>query len=38
MRNLAKNMSYMLKCMEAGQKQNIKKPEYEKAIKTNFIR
>ena len=38
MRNLAKNMAYMLECMEAGEKQNIKKPEYEKVIRTNFIR
>lgn len=38
MRNLGKNMAYMLKCMEAGKKQKIEKPEYEKAVKTNFIR
>lgn len=38
MRNLGKNMAYMLKCMEAGKNQNIEKPEYEKPVKTNFIR
>lgn len=38
MRNLAKNMAYILKCMEAGIKQGIEKPVYEKPIKTNFIR
>ncbi len=38
MRNLGKNMAYMLKCMELAKNQNIEKPEYEKPIKTNFIR
>ena len=38
MRNLGKNMAYMLKCMETGKNNNIEKPEYEKPIKTNFIR
>lgn len=35
MRNLGKNMAYILKCME---KANISKPTYEEPIKTNFIR
>lgn len=38
MRNLAKNMAYMLKCIEAGNTQNIQKPQYEETIRTNFIR
>ena len=38
MRNLAKNMAYMLKCIEAGNTQNISKPQYEETIRTNFIR
>ena len=37
-RNLGKNMAYMLKCMENGRKNGIEKPEYEKGEKTNFIR
>ena len=35
MRNIGKNMAYILKCME---KANLPKPEYEKTIRTNFIR
>lgn len=35
MRNIGKNMAYILKCME---KANLPKPGYEKPIKTNFIR
>ena len=35
MRNIGKNMAYILKCME---KSGFPKPEYEKPIKTNFIR
>lgn len=38
MRNLAKNMAYMLKCIENGEKSGIQKPEYEPKVKTNFIR
>ena len=38
MRNLGKNMAYLLKCIDLGKKQNIQKPEYEKTIRTNFIR
>lgn len=37
-RNLGKNMAYMLKCMENGRKNGIEKPEYKKGEKTNFIR
>lgn len=39
MRILARNMSYFLKCIEAGQEKNIKLPKQEeKIILTNFIR
>lgn len=38
MRNLGKNMAYILKCMEYGKKQGLEKPQYEKGVKTNFIR
>lgn len=35
MRNIGKNMAYILKCMD---KANLPKPVYEDKIKTNFIR
>ena len=38
MRTLANNMSWLLKCIEAGKKSGIKEPENEKIISTNFIR
>lgn len=38
MRNLGKNMAYLLKCMKNAEEVGIYKPEYETAIKTNFIR
>ena len=38
MRNLGRNMAYMLKCIEEAKNKNIKKPEYESTVKTNFIR
>ena len=38
MRNLARNMAWMLKCIEAGRKAGIDHPEVEKGIRTNFIR
>lgn len=38
MRNLAKNMAYVLRCMDIAKKENINKPEFEKSFKTNFIR
>ncbi len=37
MYNLGKNMAWILKCIEAGKKENIKHPE-NKDVKTNFIR
>ena len=38
MRTLGRNMAWMLKCIEAGQKAGITKPQPEEKIKTNFIR
>ncbi len=38
MRNLAKNMAYLLKCIQAAGSQGIEPPEAEKAFRTNFIR
>ncbi len=38
MRTLANNMSWLLKCIEAGKNTGIKEPENEKIIQTNFIR
>jgi len=38
MRILARNMSYFLKCIEAGKKSGIELPKIEKIEKTNFIR
>ncbi len=38
MRTLAKNMAWMLKCIEAGDKSGIKRPEREQKIATNYIR
>lgn len=38
MRILARNMAYFLKCIEAGQKQGVKKPLKEDVTSTNFIR
>lgn len=38
MRNLGRNMAWLLKCIEAGEKAGISKPDYEAQIKTNFIR
>ena len=38
MRTLAKNMIWILKLIENGQKNGINKPEKEKRISTNFIR
>lgn len=37
MRILGKNMSYFLKCIEAGKKQGIEQPAREKVKFTNFI-
>ncbi len=38
MRNLGRNMAWMLKCIEAGKDKGITAPEAETAIRTNFIR
>ena len=38
MRQLARNMAWMLKCIEAGRNAGVELPEHEKPIKTNFIR
>ncbi len=38
MRNLARNLSWMLKCFEAGKKQGVTLPETEREYRTNFIR
>lgn len=38
MRTLGENMAWLLKCIEAGEKAGIAKPQYEKRVSTNFIR
>ena len=38
MRNLARNMAWVLKCIEAGKKQGVNAPENEHGTYTNFIR
>ena len=38
MRTLGKNMAWLLKCIDAGEKNGITKPQPEEKIKTNFIR
>lgn len=38
MRNLARNMAYILKCIEAGKEKGIEPPENETGTITNFIR
>lgn len=38
MRNLARNMAYLLKCMESGKQHGITAPKAEKEYWTNFIR
>lgn len=38
MRNLARNMAWMLKCIECGRQNGIKPPVAEKKVWTNFIR
>lgn len=38
MRNLARNMAYMLRCIEAGKNAGILPPKTEKGVRTNFIR
>ena len=36
-RNIARNMAWILKCIESGKQNNINKP-VNKTVKTNFIR
>ena len=38
MRELGRNMAWILKCMEKGKSEGIKRTQYEEKIKTNFIR
>ena len=38
MRQLGRNMAWMLKCIEAGKAAGIAYPEQEAKVKTNFIR
>ena len=37
MRQLGRNMAWMLKCIEAGKAAGVELPEHEKQIRTNFI-
>ena len=38
MRNLGRNMAWILKCIQAGREAGINAPEVEKGTRTNFIR
>ena len=38
MRNLGRNMAWLLKCIEAGKSAGIALPDTEKKVRTNFIR
>ncbi|MDO5423478.1 MAG: flavodoxin family protein [Eubacteriales bacterium] len=38
MRNLARNLAWMMKCFEAGKQQGVCLPETERGARTNFIR
>ena len=38
MRVLARNMAWLIKCIDAGEKNNVPYPTPEKAKRTNFIR
>lgn len=38
MRNLARNMAWLLKCIEEGKKSGIAAPDNETTVRTNFIR
>lgn len=38
MRNLGKNMAWLLKCIESGKNQGINAPTLENVVRTNFIR
>ena len=37
-RNIARNMAWILKCIEAGKEKGIVHPEPEAQIRTNFIK
>lgn len=38
LRNLARNMAYLLKCIDAAKKQGIEPPQAERSSRTNFVR
>jgi hypothetical protein len=38
MRTLGENMTWLLKCIEAGKEKGVEAPQYEEIIRTNFIR
>ena len=38
MRNLARNMIWMMRCIEAGKAAGVSYPDFEEGAKTNFIR
>lgn len=38
MRNLGKNMAWMLKCIQAGKAAGVPVPDTDRSVKTNFIR
>lgn len=38
MRTLALNMTWLMKCIEAGKNAGVDLPQYEQKVKTNFIR
>lgn len=38
MRHLARNMAWMLRCIEAGRAAGVPQPEMEPIVRTNFIR
>ena len=37
MRTLARNMAWLLKCIEAGDATGVERPYYEEEVRTNFI-
>lgn len=38
MRNIGRNMAWLIKCIEQGKEANITAPIAERGIRTNFIR
>ena len=38
MRTLARNMAWLLKCIQAGREHGVAMPETEERLRTNFIR